>query len=469
MYNSMVEDLDPIMQRQRKAFDEDMYPTLAARRERLGRIGKLLKENETSLCEAVSRDFGHRSHHETTLLEIAPLMGSLRHARSHLRRWMKPERRGRSIEFLQLSNWVQYQPLGVIGIMVPWNYPLLLALGPLIDVLAAGNRAMIKPSELLPETSSLLARLVASYFSPEEVVVVEGGVELSSAFAGLPFDHLIFTGSTAVGRKVMAAAAMNLTPLTLELGGKSPAIVAPDYPIAAAARDIAFGKLMNAGQTCIAPDYVLIDRSRMMQLAEALIAQTGKFYPVAAGPDQYTSIVGERAHARLANGLEECRARGVRILASDVAPSGKGFDIAPTLVIDPPADCMLMQEEIFGPVLPLVPYDSYDEALAFVKERPRPLALYVFTRSHAIEGKTLRSTISGNVTVNGTLLHIAQNDLPFGGIGPSGLGAYHGREGFKRFSHARGIAKVRLFNPARLAMPPYGRIAQWLALFMSRS
>ncbi len=461
-------NLATLLQRQRDAFEADVYPSFAARRDRLDRIGRLLRENQAALCEAVSRDFGHRSHHETIQLEIAPLMGALRHARAHLRKWMKPERRGRSLEFLTFSNRVQYQPLGVIGIMVPWNYPLLLALGPLIDVLAAGNRAMIKPSELTPETSALLAGLVGRYFQPDEVAVTEGGVEVAQAFAALPFDHLVFTGSTAVARKVMEAAAPNLTPLTLELGGKSPAIIAPDYAVAEAARDIAFGKLMNAGQTCIAPDYVLVERSRLDAFAQAFIAQAEAFYPLKGGRKDYSSLVGERAHGRLLNGIKECRARGVKVLAADIALPPKGFHILPTVVLNPPADCLLMQEEIFGPVLPLIPYDEFDAALKFVRARPRPLALYLFTCDKGTEEMTLHNTISGNVTVNGTLLHIAQNDLPFGGVGLSGMGAYHGHEGFKRFSHARGIAKVRLFNPARLAMPPYGRIAKMLARFMMR-
>ncbi|MGQ4814213.1 coniferyl aldehyde dehydrogenase [Agrobacterium vitis] len=463
-----IETLQPVLERQRQSFQHDMYPSLSLRLDRLNRIGRLLKENRQALCDVVSRDFGHRSQHETVQLEIAPLMGALRHTRSHLRKWMQPERRGRSIEFLQLANWVQYQPLGVIGIMVPWNYPLLLALGPLIDILAAGNRAIIKPSELLPETSALLSKLIERYFTPEEVAVVQGGVEIASAFSALSFDHLIFTGSTAVGRKVMASAAANLTPLTLELGGKSPALIAPDYPIADAARDIAFGKLMNAGQTCIAPDYVLVEKSKLGDLASALISQAEAFYPRQAGQEQYSSLVGARAHERLVKGIEECRTRGAKLITADIAMPTQGRVIAPTLVIDPPADCLLMEEEIFGPVLPLIPYEDFDSALKFVRERPRPLALYIFTGNRQTEKKALTNTISGNVTINGTLLHIAQNDLPFGGIGPSGMGAYHGHEGFKRFSHARGIAKVRLFNPARLAMPPYGRMAKWLARFMMR-
>lgn len=463
---AVSDTMQQILTRQREAFAREPYATYATRRDRLKRLGRLVKQHASEWCAAISVDFGNRSHHETTLLEIAPLMASLRHTRWHLRQWMRPERRGSSIEFLQLKNWVEYQPLGVVGIMVPWNYPLLLALGPLVDVIAAGNRAMIKPSELLPETSALLSRLVAEHFSPEEVAVIEGGVDVAAAFSALPFDHLLFTGSTSVGRKVMSAAAQNLTPVTLELGGKSPTLIAPDYPIADAARDIAFGKLMNAGQTCIAPDYVLVPRGELDALAKALLAQIGALYPRDGGAKDYSTLVGARALERLDKGLDECRSRGARILSADLATTPRG--LPPTLILDPPADCLLMEEEIFGPVLPLIPYDDFDTALHFVRQRPRPLALYLFTHDRALERKTLDMTISGNVTINGTLLHIAQNDLPFGGIGPSGVGAYHGFDGFKRFSHARGVAKVRLFNPARLAMPPYGRIAALLARFMTR-
>jgi coniferyl-aldehyde dehydrogenase len=460
--------LDTKLLLQRAAFEKDRYPPVAVRRERLQRIGKLIEKYGDALCKAVSQDFGHRSTVETSLLELAPLTASLRHTSAHLRCWMKPERRGRSLEFLMMKNRVHYQPLGVVGIMVPWNYPILLALGPLVDVLAAGNRAMIKPSELLPRTADLLAESIAAFFSPDEVTVATGGVDVAEDFSRLRFDHLVFTGSTAVGRKVMAAAADKLTPLTLELGGKSPALLAPDYPIEKGARDIAFGKLMNAGQTCIAPDYVLVPREKMQALADALLQQTAAFYPDDSGAGDYTSIVGERSHARLLAGIEECRQAGAQILAHDAATSGEGYRIAPTIIINTSPDCRLMQEEIFGPVLPIIPYDSLDHAIGFINERPRPLALYVLSQTSAVTRKVLELTHSGNVTVNGTLLHIAQNDLPFGGIGPSGLGAYHGRDGFRRFSHARGVATVRLFNPARFAMPPYGRIARLLKRFMMR-
>ena len=465
---TVADKLRIVIERQRSAFQAEPFPSCIVRRDRLDRLRRLAEEQAEAFCEAISADFGNRSRHETTLLEIAPLLAELRHARAHVGRWMRPKRRGRSLEFLQLSNWVQYQPLGVVGIIVPWNYPILLALGPLVDVLAAGNRAVIKPSELLPKTSALLARVIPDYFSPAEVTVVEGGVDVAQAFAALPFDHLIFTGSTAVGKRVMAAAAENLTPLTLELGGKSPVVIAPDYPVESAARDIAFGKMMNAGQTCIAPDYVLVPREKMGQLAEALVKRIEAFYPKGSKAADFSSLIAERFQTRLANALEEVRQRGAKIVTCDIDLSGAGSRFAPTLVLDPADDCLLMQEEIFGPVLPIVPYDTVEDALAIIARKPRPLALYVFTHDRKTEKRLLRNTISGNVTINGTLLHIAQTDLPFGGVGPSGQGAYHGFEGFARFSHARGIAKVRLFNPSVLASPPFGKMATWLARLMMR-
>lgn len=463
-----TEHLNVALERQRLAFRAQPYPSLAMRRDRLDRLRRLVKEHGEAFCDAVATDFGTRSSHETTLLEIAPLLAELRHARAHVGRWMRPQRRGSSLEFLQVSNRVEYQPLGVIGIMVPWNYPLLLALGPLVDVLAAGNRAMIKPSELVPKTSALLAKVIPNYFSPAEVTVVEGGVEVAQAFSALQFDHLVFTGSTAIGKRVMAAAAEHLTPLTLELGGKSPAVIAPDYPVGRAARDIAFGKMMNAGQTCIAPDYVLVPREMMPQLVAALVEHIESFYPNATPAGHFASLIAERLRARLGAGIDEVRARGAKVVTCDIDLSGAGSRFAPTLVIDPPADCLLMQEEIFGPVLPIVPYDSLDDAIAFIGRKARPLALYIFTHDRKTEKRLLRNTISGNVTINGTLLHIAQTDLPFGGVGPSGQGAYHGFDGFVRFSHARGIAKIRLFNPSVLAAPPFGAMAKWLARFMIR-
>jgi len=453
---------------QRNAFNRAPYPSLQDRRARLRTLEDMIRRHQSAFCAAIEADFGQRPHHETELLEIAPLIGAIRHARRHLGRWMKPERRASAPEFLQLRNRVARQPLGVVGIMAPWNYPLYLCFAPLIDVLAAGNRAMIKPSEQTPRTSAAIAEAIGAAFTSDEVCVVNGGPEVAAQFAALPFDHLVFTGSTAVARKVMAAAAANLTPLTLELGGKSPAIVAQDYPLDKAAKAIAFGKLMNAGQTCIAPDYVLVPRGRMRPLAEALLAQAQTQYPAATGARDFTSIMGRAAFQRLQAMLIECRTHGAEILSHDAALPGAGLRLAPTLVLDPPHDSRVLQDEIFGPILPLVPYDRLSDALAFINARPRPLALYAFSHDPATRREILERTHSGNVTLNGTLLHVAQNDLPFGGIGDSGTGSYHGRDGFRRFSHTRGIAQVRLFDPVRLIAPPWGRLAAIVKRLMLR-
>lgn len=460
--------LAEILAAQRQAFAVETYPSLAVRLDRLRRLADLIETNAPAFQQAISEDFGYRAADETKLLELAPLMGEIRHARAHLKRWMRQERRASALEFFTFRNRVFHQPLGVVGIMVPWNYPLLLALGPLVDVLSAGNRAMIKPSERLPKTAAVLQAAVAKHFSPEEVAVITGDVQVAAEFSALPFDHLVFTGSTAVGRKVMAAAATNLTPVTLELGGKSPTIVMSDYPLQDAARAIAFGKLMNAGQTCIAPDYVLVPRDRLEAMADAILARMTAIYPAKRQGRDYSSLCGEADFQRLAALVDACRQAGCRILTVDTGAGGRPASMAPTLIIDPPLDSAVMEEEIFGPVLPIVPYDRLEDAIAFVNARPRPLALYLFSDDAKTQNTVLQQTHSGNVTINGTLLHIAQNSLPFGGIGPSGMGAYHGEDGFKRFSHARGVAQVRLFNPARLATPPYGWVARLLQWFMMR-
>ena len=343
----------------------------------------------------------------------------------------------------------------------------MLALSPLVDVLAAGNRALIKPSEITPALSALLAERIASRFRPDEVAVVTGDAEVAAAFAALPFDHLVFTGSTATGRKVMQAAAANLTPVTLELGGKSPAIVGDDYPIEAAARSIALGKLVNAGQTCIAPDYILVPRAKLGPLADALMARFGRMYPKIAGNDDYTTIISRRHYDRLTSAVEAARTAGATILRhgdDDIASRR----IAPTLVLDAPSDSLLLTEEIFGPVLPLVAYDTLDEALAFVVARERPLALYAFSHDAAVTSRILAAIPSGGVTLNGTLLHIAQEDLPFGGIGPSGMGAYHGHDGFLRFSHARAVHKIGRFSAFERLGPPWGRLASGMVAMLKR-
>ncbi|WP_158912542.1 coniferyl aldehyde dehydrogenase [Caulobacter sp. S45] len=443
-------------------------PDLATRLDRLGRLAHLITGHEAALARAISADFGVRSRTETQLLEIVPTLSAIRYARRRLAGWMKPERRRVDIMFQPAKAWVRREPLGVVGIISPWNYPLLLALSPLVDALAAGNRAMLKPSELTPNFSNLLSSLIAGTFAETEVAVVVGGIDTAQAFSSLPFDHLVFTGSTAVGRKVMQAAAVNLTPVTLELGGKSPAVICPDYPLEKAARSIAFGKFVNAGQTCIAPDYVLVPKASAHAFAQAVMTQARRDYPRIADNADYTSMITQRHYDRLAQAIEAARASGATVLTHEDAGVAAARKIGPTVVLDLPATSILLTEEIFGPVLPIVAYDSLKDALDFINARDRPLALYAFTHNEQQHRRLLDGATSGGVTLNGTLLHIAQESLPFGGVGPSGIGAYHGYEGFCRFSHARGVHQIGAFNAFERIGPPWGLLASVLARLLSR-
>jgi coniferyl-aldehyde dehydrogenase len=436
---------------------------LATRRGRLDRLRALVQENEGALAEAISADFGTRSRTETELLEIVPTLNAIRHARGKLKRWMKPERRRVDPMMQPARAWVRWEPLGVVGIISPWNYPLQLALSPLVDAVAAGNRAMLKPSEMTPAFSELLKRLVAERFSEDEVAVVTGGVEAGQAFSALPFDHLLFTGSTAIGRKVYQAAAANLTPVTLELGGKSPALLCDDYDVAKAARSIAFGKFINSGQTCIAPDYVLAPAAKAEAVAHAILAEAKRGYPEVAANGDYSALISERHQRRLGDAIEEARAAGATILAHEDEGTREAGKVGPTVILDAPESVLFLSEEIFGPVLPVVPYETLDEAIAFINRRDRPLALYCFSNDRRRHEEVLDRTLSGGVTLNGTLMHIAQESLPFGGVGPSGIGAYHGHEGFKRFSHARAVHKVGFVNVFEKLGPPWGKMAKSLA------
>jgi coniferyl-aldehyde dehydrogenase len=429
------------------------------RRDRLERLRAVVAGNEGAFARAISADFGVRSRTETELLEIVPTVGAIRHARRNVGAWMRSERRRVDPLFQPASAWVRYEPLGVIGIISPWNYPLQLAFSPLVDALAAGNRAMVKPSELTPAFSELLRRAVAERFDEAEVAVVPGGIEVGQAFAGLPFDHLLFTGSTAVGRKVYQAAAANLVPVTLELGGKSPVVVCPDYDLAKAARSVAFGKFVNAGQTCIAPDYVLVPEGGEREFAEAVMAQVRRSYPSIAGNDDYSGLIAEPHRRRLADAIEAARAAGATLLVHEDEGARAEGKIGPTVVLGAPRDSLFLTEEIFGPVLPVLSYRDLDEAVAFIAGRERPLALYCFSHRRRHRERVLSGAISGGVTLNGTLLHVAQEGLPFGGIGPSGTGAYHGREGFRRFSHARAVHKVGFVNVFEKLGPPWGKMA----------
>jgi coniferyl-aldehyde dehydrogenase len=464
-------DLQPaeLLSLQRQAFLRAGAPTLGQRKADIKKLMEAVKREAGGIAAAISADFGSRSRHETLLADVWPVLASARYTLRHLSLWMKPERVPVGLELLPASARILYQPLGVVGIISPWNYPFNLAIVPLIAALAAGNRVMLKPSELTPRTSEFMAAFLGKLFPAEKVATVLGGPETGAAFAALPFDHLFYTGSTAVGRQVMLAAAQNLTPVTLELGGKSPCIVAPDAPLASAAESIASGKLLNAGQTCIAPDYVLVPQQRREALIGHLQDAIGKFYPSLSENPDYTAIINSRHYARIAGYIEEARQRGARIVEinpSNEALSPEGRKIAPTLLIDPPDDLAVMHDEIFGPVLPIVSYGSLDEAIAYVNARPRPLALYFFGPDRASREKVLSRTVSGGVTVNDTLLHVAAEGLPFGGVGPSGTGAYHGEYGFQTFSHRKSVFLQNPINGTAMLRPPFGRLAGRMLKFM---
>jgi coniferyl-aldehyde dehydrogenase len=458
--------LRALLETQRAAARQDRLPDRATRLERLARLRRLVRWHDTEIEAAISEDFGVRSPMETRLAELALIVAEIRHARQKLRSWMRPERRRLGLSGGPGRGWIRYEPVGVVGIISPWNYPVSMALVPLVNALAAGNRAMLKPSELTPATSALLHRLIADAFDDSEVAVVTGGPEIGKAFAALPFDHLLFTGSTSVGRKVAAAAAPNLTPVTLELGGKSPVIVAPDYDLDAAARSIAHGKFLNAGQSCVAPDYVLTPKGTGRELADRILDAARTAYPECGSNPDYSAIISDDHHDRLSDAVEAARAAGAEVLTVADASASGHRKLPPTVVLGAPDDTPLMQEEIFGPILPILEYDDLDAALQRIADGDRPLALYCFTRDAATRRTVLDGAISGGVTLNGTMLHVAQENLPFGGIGPSGTGAYHGHDGFRRFSHARAVYEARWFNPAEKLGPPWGGVARRMSRFL---
>ena len=445
---------------QRAAFADEPYPSQAVRRDRLDRLAVLIERHDPDIVAAIAADFGIRPAQETRLTELFVVQAAIRHARRHLARWMRP-RRVRTPLYLQpATSRIEKQPLGVVGIISPWNYPLQLALLPAVAALAAGNRALIKPSEITPSTSTLLAALVARYFSPGELAVVNGGADLGAAFARLPFDHLLFTGSTAVGRSVALAAAENLTPVTLELGGKSPALVHDDADLAAVATRVAVGKLLNAGQTCIAPDYVLVPSRRADALAQAIERAVAILYPAPRDNPDYASIIDERHNARLTALLDDARAKGARVIelgGGSGASTDRPRRLPPTLVLGVSDAMTVMQQEIFGPILPLETYETLDQAIERINARPRPLAMYMFGGSPPSRRRVLERTVAGGVTLDDTLWHFCNENLPFGGVGASGYGAYHGERGFLAFTHEKAVFAQSRAALNRLLYPPYGK------------
>ena len=427
----------------------------STRARRLRALKSLILDNRAAIAAAIAVDFGRRPAEETDLLEVFPCLSGIRYALRHGRRWMRPRRNWAGTWFLPARTELRRQPLGVVGIIAPWNYPLYLAAGPLTDALVAGNRVLLKMPELTPRFSALFAQLVASHFAADEVAVVNGGADAARAFAALPFDHLLFTGSTAIGREVMRAAAANLTPVTLELGGKSPAIIGPEARFGHAVERIVVGKLLNAGQTCIAPDYVLLPRARVPAFVEAARAAVARLYPDLRDNAQYAGIASDRHFARLASLCDDAVASGAsaHLLAS---PARVARVFTPTALTDVDDRMQVMQQDIFGPLLPLLPYDTLDQALDYVAAHAHPLALYVFDENPATIDRVLAHVHAGGVTVNDTILHIAQHHLPFGGTGASGMGAYHGEFGFRTFSRMTPVFRQARWNAVRLLAPPYG-------------
>jgi coniferyl-aldehyde dehydrogenase len=457
-------DLNTILQQQRAAFQAELPVSVEVRRDRLTRAIRMLVENAEAFCTALSDDFGHRSREQSMLTDIIASIRTLKHARKQVARWAKPERRPLQfpLGLLGAKAEVQYQPKGVVGVIAPWNFPVNLAMGPLAGIFAAGNRAMVKTSEFTPKTAALFEEVVGRYFDPAELVFVSGGPEVGREFSALPFDHLIFTGATAIGRHILHAAADNLTPVTLELGGKSPTIIGRSADIAQATERVAIGKMLNAGQICLAPDYLLVPEDKEEAVIGGLRNAASAMYPKLLDNADYTAVVNERHHVRLQGYLDDARAKGGEVI--EVNPAGEDFAASngtkmPLFIVrNPTEDMAVMQDEIFGPVLPVKRYDRIEDAIDFVNGRDRPLGLYYFGTDAAEQRTVLERTISGGATVNDVIFHISAEELPFGGIGPSGMGAYHGHDGFKTFSHARAVYRQPKIDIAKLAgfKPPYG-------------
>ena len=462
--NEELERMHSLFKQQQQAFRNNPMPSADERIADLKRLKAAILKYQDELAAAVNQDFSCRSTDETMIAEIMTSVDGINYACKRLRGWMKPSKRHVSMLFAPSHNHVMYQPLGVVGIMVPWNYPIQLALLPLMTALAAGNRAMIKMSEFTPVTNKVLKKLLTEVFNEHQVAMIEGEVEVSSAFAEIPWDHLVFTGSTAVGRIVMSAAAKNLTPVTLELGGKSPAIIAPGASMKDAVERICFGKSLNAGQTCIAPDYVLLPAGKEQEFIDSYQATFARMYPTIRDNNDYTAVVNERQHQRLQAWVADAKEKGAKITV--VNPANEDFagtrKMPLHIVENGSAEMKVLQEELFGPVMPVVPYRSLDDAIDYVNDRDRPLALYFFSYDKAQQKKVLERTHAGGVTINDTLMHIAQDDMPFGGVGPSGMGHYHGKEGFVSLSKAKAVHRKGRFNSGQFIYPPYGGAIQGL-------
>ena len=441
---------------QRTAWLKELPVSLNVRLDRIERALDLVVTHQAKLCDALAADFGNRPTPLSRFADIMPSVKALKHARSHTRQWMRPERR--KVDFpmnlLGAKAWIEYQPKGVVGLISPWNFPIMLTFCPLAGMLAAGNRVMIKPSEFTPETSKVTAELIAQAFDPDEIDVFTGGAKVGKEFSSLPFDHILFTGNTEVGKHVMRAAADNLTPVTLELGGKSPAIIGLDANLTKAADAIAMGKTINAGQACLAPDYLFVAEQDLDRLIDRLRSAVNEAYPSATAERDFACVLKAEQRERHDELLGEAKATDTRIEA--LGPDGT---TPITLVVNPADDSGLMRGEIFGPILPIKTYGSLDEVIDYINARPRPLGLYYFGKDRSKAREVLERTVSGGVTLNDVMFHITADELPFGGVGASGMGHYHGEHGFKTFSHAKAVYQQSPLSVGRLvgALPPYGK------------
>ena len=449
---------------QRTAFTQELPVSAAARKDRLQRCIAMLVETQDRFVKALSEDFGHRSAEQSLITDIVASINPAKHSIKRLDAWMKPERR--SLQFplglLGAKGVVEYQPKGVVGVIAPWNFPVQLTMAPIVGAIAAGNRVMVKSSEFTPTVAALFEEVAPRYFAPEEAMFYSGGPEVGQAFASLPFDHLIFTGATSIGKHILHAAADNLTPVTLELGGKSPTIIGRSANTDQATQRIALGKMLNAGQICLAPDYLMVPREKEGEIVQGMTRAVSAMYPTLIENPDYTSVINARHRDRLQGYIDDARAKGADVV--EINPANEDFSASNrnkmplTLIRNPTDDMKVMQEEIFGPVLPIKTYERVEEAIDYVNAHDRPLGLYYFGEDEREKRTVLDRTISGGVTVNDVVFHVSMEELPFGGIGPSGMGAYHGQEGFKTFSHAKSVYSQPKINVAKLAgfMPPYG-------------
>ncbi len=461
--------MQALLEAQRSDYLAEGVVTAETRIDRLDRGIEVQIKYQSKVVDAIHSDFGCRCREVTLLTDIGAGVAPMKHARKHLRKWMKTEKRPTifPLNLLGGRSRIEYQPLGVVGVIAPWNFPVNMVFSPLAGVLAAGNRAMIKPSEFTPATSEVLAEMIAEAYDEKEVALFTGGPEVGQAFSGLAFDHLIFTGATSIARHIMAAASRNLVPVTLELGGKSPVIISRSADIDKSMDRIMVGKTLNAGQICLAPDYLLVPEEKLHEVVDAAQTAVARMYPTLLENEQYTSVINDRHYQRLTGYLEEARARGENVIT--INPANEDFSqqqgthkIPPTLITEPAEDLKMMEEELFGPLLPIRTYREFDETIDYINSKPRPLAAYYFGDDRAEEQAVVKRTTSGGICVNDVIMHIAQEDLPFGGVGPSGMGAYHGFKGFQTFSHAKSIYRQTNINVAKLGgmLPPYGKATE---------